>query len=362
MGIFKKENEKTTVVNPVNRSSIQSSASLLHKEGIMQQKIADRTEGPISVNDANFSDLYITPDKTCYVWSGKSNSGLKVAHFIDLQEFVKAVTEKYDGENPSYSLHYKGGNYRIEHTVALEGEQYCARKMPKSIPELEKLGLPIGIYKQLLTLGNKSGLILLAGATGTGKSTTIAALMKRYLETEGGYAFTIEDPIEMPLDGVYNTKHGDLGLCKQTVPPKGIWEEGIKSALRSKPRYIYLGEIRSPEAAVELLRAAISGHLVFSTIHANNVSDAINAMTKYASSSGISEEMAFELMANGLLACIHQNLFGTPRRLEAEGLFANPNINGGCAVRAMIRSGNLNIATIMEIQQTKMEKGLPLFE
>ena len=48
--------------------------------------------------------------------------------------------------------------------------------------------------------------------------------------------------------------------------------------------------------------------------------------------------------------------------MEAEGLFANPNINGGCAVRAMIRSGNLNIATIMEIQQTKMEKGLPLFE
>lgn len=363
MGIFKKENEKpTTVINPVNRSSIQSSASLLHKEGVMQQKIADRIDGPVSVNDANFSDLYITPDKTSYVWSGKSNSGLKVADFTDLQEFIKTVIEKYDGENPSYSLHYKGRNYRIERTIALEGEQYCARKMPKSIPELEKLGLPMGIYKQLLTLSNKSGLILLAGATGTGKSTTISSLIKRYLETEGGYAFTIEDPIEMPLDGVYQTKNGDLGLCKQTVPPRGVWEEGIKSALRSKPRYIYLGEIRSPEAAVELLRAATSGHLVLSTIHSNNVNDAINAMAKYASSSSISEEMAYELMANGLLACIHQNLLGTPRHLEAEGLFANPNINGGCAVRAMIRSGNLNIATIMETQQTKMEKGLPLFE
>ena len=370
MGIFKKENETVEnkkvntpeTLNKVGRGSIQSSASLLHREGVVQKKAVDGESGPVSTNAANFSDLYITPDKVCYVWSGKSNSGLKVANFTDLQEFINAVVDKFDGENVSYSLNYKGSNYRIERTIALEGEQYCARKMPKSIPELEKLGLPSGIYKQLLTLGNKSGLILLAGATGTGKSTTIAALIKRYLETEGGYAFTIEDPIEMPLDGVYQTKNGDLGLCKQTVPPKGIWEEGIKSALRSKPRYIYLGEIRSPEAAVELLRAATSGHLVLSTIHSNNVNDAINALAKYASSCGISEDMAYELMANGLLACIHQNLQGTPRRLQAEGLFANPNINGGCAVRAMIRSGNLNIATIMELQRTKMEKGLPLFD
>ena len=157
-------------------------------------------------------------------------------------------------------------------------------------------------------------------------------------------------------------QNGDLGLCKQTVPPKGVWEEGIKSALRSKPRYIYLGEIRSAEAAAELLRAATSGHLVMSTIHSNNVHDAINALAKYAASSGISEDMAYELLANGLLACIHQNLQGTPRRLQAVGLFANPNIYGGCAVRAMIKSGNLNIATIMEAQKTKMEKGLPLFD
>jgi len=342
--------------------SIQSSAALLHKEGRVQPKQNEGEAAPTTTNETKFSDLYITPDKTCYIWSGKSNSGLKVANFTDLQEFISAVEEKYDGENSSYSLKFKGLDYRIERTVALEGEQFCARKMPTSIPNVERLGLPAGIYKQLMSLADKSGLILIAGATGTGKSTTISALIKKYLETEGGYAFTIEDPIEMPLDGIYQTKNGDLGLCKQTTPPKGIWEEGIKSALRSKPRYIYLGEIRSPEAAVELLRAATSGHLVFSTIHANNVNDAINAMAKYASSSGMSESMAYDLMANGLLACIHQTLVGAPRRLKAEALFANPNINGGCPVRSMLRSGNLNIATIMEAQKAKMEKGLPLFE
>lgn len=344
------------------RNGTLSSAALLKNEAVAAPKPQEGEAGPQMVNDAAFSDLYITPDKTCYVWSGKSNSGLKVAKYIDLQDFINAVVEKYDGENSSYSLRYKGRDYRIERTVALEGDQFCARKMPAKIPDLEKLGLPGGVYRQLLTLADKSGLILMAGATGTGKSTTISALIKKYLQTEGGYAFTIEDPIEMPLDGVYETENGDFGLCKQTTPPKGIWEEGIKSALRSKPRYIYLGEIRSPDAAVELLRAATSGHLVLSTIHANNVGDAINAMAKYAASSGVSEEMAYELMANGFLACIHQNLVGTPRHLQVEALFANPNINSGCQVRSMLRTGKLNIATLLEQQRIKMEQGTSLFE
>ncbi len=374
MGLFGKEkndkpedktqSEKKTadIRGQIIRGNTMSSASLLHSEAKVATKQAYIDDLPKMVNDTNFSDLYITPDKKAYIWSGKSNSGLKIGKFIDIQEFITAVEEKYDGQMSSYSLRYKGRNYRIERTIALEGEQFCARKMPMEIPDLEKLGIPMGIYRQLINLAPKSGLILFAGATGTGKSTSISALIKKYLQTEGGYAFTIEDPIEMPLDGVYQTEKGDLGLCKQTTPPNGVWEEGIKSALRSKPRYIYLGEIRSAEAAVELLRAATSGHLVLSTIHANNVSDAINAVAKYSASSGISEDMAYELMANGLLACIHQNLIGSPRKLQVEALFANPDINSGCQVRAMLRTGKLNLATIMESQKTKLERGLPLFD
>ena len=309
------------------RSNAMSSAALLHSEASVV-KPAYIDDLPKMVNDTNFSDLYITPDKKSYIWSGKSSSGLKLGKFIDIQEFISAVEEKYDGKLSSYSLHYKGRNYRIERTIALEGEQFCARKMPIDIPDIEKLGMPSGVYRQLLSLAARSGLILFAGATGTGKSTSIAALLKKYLQTEGGYAFTIEDPIEMPLDGVYQTVNGDLGLCKQTTPPDGIWE----------------------------------GHLVLSTIHANNVSDAINAMAKYAASGGISEEMAYEMLANGLLGCIHQNLVGSPRKLQVETLFANPDINAGCQVRAMLRTGKLNLATIMESQKTKLERGMPLFD
>jgi twitching motility protein PilT len=367
MGLFNKDKENNASTEDAQnekkhsgRGSVISSASLLKREAVVTKKDSDNI--PQTVTDAKFSDLYITPDKKCYVWSGKSNSGLKVANYIDLHEFMNEVVSKYDGSMSSYSLKYKDRYYRVERTIALEGEQFCVRKMPISIPDLEKLGLPRGVFNQLMQLRNRTGLILLTGATGVGKSTTIASLIKKYLTTEGGYAFTIEDPIEMPLDGVYKTERGDLGLCKQTVPPDGRWDEGIKSALRSKPHYIYVGEIRSPEAAVELLRASASGHLVFSTIHGNNVTDAINSLGKYAASSGITEEMAYELIANGFLGCIYQNLVGAPKRLIVESVFANPSLTMGCQVRSMIRSGRLNLGTIIEQQKSRMDLNLPIFE
>ncbi len=361
------QNKTTLENNPKNNVASNQEKSFLQDKNLaskQQENIEDvlvckHSSGPI--NDVKFSDVYVTPDKKCYIWSGRTNCGLKIVTFDDFNEFLVELEKAYDGENRSYLLNYKGRNYRVERTIALEGVNYCARKMPTTVPNLKDLGLPYRVYEHLISLAGCSGLILLAGATGSGKSTTIAALLKEYLQKKGGYAFTIEDPIEMPLDGVYVTPEAELGLCKQTTPPDGKWEEGIKSALRSKPRYIYLGEIRSPDVASEALRAATSGHLVLSTIHANNVSDAVNALVKYAASSGISEEMAYELVANGFLGCIHQILEGAPKRAKVTYLFANPDVNAACQVRGMLRSGKLNMGTILEQQRVKIEKGLGLF-
>ena len=312
------------------------------------------------INSVVFSDVYVTPDKKTYIWGGKTNAGLIEVEFEDFPEFLKAIEEAYEGTR-SYLLQYLGRNYRVERSIATEGPQFCARKMPTHVPNLKDLGLPQGVYNHLLSLAGGSGLILLAGATGSGKSTTIAALLKEYLSQKGGYAFTIEDPVELPLDGVYVTPNKEIGLCKQTVPPEGKWEEGIKSALRSKPRYIYLGEIRSPDIASEALRAATSGHLVLSSIHANNVNEAVNSLVKYAASSGISESMAYELVAGGLLGIVHQILTGAPKRAQVTTIFANPDVNAACQVRGMIRSGKLNMATLMEQQRILLQSNKPLF-
>lgn len=343
----------------LSNASIRQTAPAQNRINPEEALVCKQSSGLI--NEVKFSDVYVTPDKKCYIWGGRTNCGLKIVTFDDFDEFFDKLEKTYDGENRSYLLNYKGRNYRVERTIALEGANYCARKMPITVPNLKDLGLPYRVYEHLISLAGCSGLILLAGATGSGKSTTIAALLKEYLQKKGGYAFTIEDPIEMPLDGVYVTPEGELGLCKQTTPPNGKWEEGIKSALRSKPRYIYLGEIRSPDVASEALRAATSGHLVLSTIHANNVSDAVNALVKYAASSGISEEMAYELVANGFLGCIHQILEGAPKRAKVTYLFANPDVNAACQVRAMLRGGKLNMGTLLEQQRVKMERGLGLF-
>jgi hypothetical protein len=160
MGLFNKDKENNASTEDAQnekkhsgRGSVISSASLLKREAVVTKKDSDNI--PQTVTDAKFSDLYITPDKKCYVWSGKSNSGLKVANYIDLHEFMNEVVSKYDGSMSSYSLKYKDRYYRVERTIALEGEQFCVRKMPISIPDLEKLGLPRGVFNQLMQFGHK---------------------------------------------------------------------------------------------------------------------------------------------------------------------------------------------------------------
>ena len=264
-----------------------------------------------TITETKFSDIYISAaDHKAYIPDKRTLNALMVFEPDDLDKFFQLVESTWDGENPSYSVCYEGIFYRVERSEAISGIQYCIRKMPSSIPSVRVLGYPAELVNFLMGLRRSSGLILCSGPTGSGKTTTISSLLKEYLIKEGGFAYTIEDPTEQPLDGVYTVETGGLGLCKQTLPINGNWGESLKSALRSKPRYIMVGEVRTPDAASEVLRAATSGHLVFSTIHANNVTDAINSVVKYASAGDMSEDLAYDLFSRGMLGVIHQNLVG----------------------------------------------------
>ena len=314
------------------------------------------------LNDIYHSDVYITPAKEMFVPDPNSEFGLMQLKPDDFEEFYDLLERSYQGKT-SYSVMYEGYFFRVERTVSMYGVMFCMRKMPRNVPDMSSLGYPAALVKYLISLGNASGLILLGGATGSGKTTTISSLLREYLINNGGFAYTIEDPFEMPLDGEYHAANGSVGLCKQTQPQNDNWGASLRSALRSRPRYIMVGEIRTPEAASECLRAATSGHLVLSTIHANNVSDAIDALVKHASGGEMSEDLAFDLLSRGLLGVIHQQLVGIgKKRPILQYLFANPDTTQGDQIRNIIKTGRINLATTIEMQMTRMAQGKPLFE
>ena len=106
-----------------------------------------------------------------------------------------------------------------------------------------------------------NGIILVTGATGTGKSTTVYAILQR-LNTEDRNIITVEDPIEMNISGINQVQViSDIGLTFANV---------LRSMLRQDPDIIMIGEVRDDETARIAVRASITGHLVLSTIHTNN--------------------------------------------------------------------------------------------
>ena len=313
------------------------------------------------IEDQLFSDIYFTPENIAYVHDGETRYGLKELYADDLPEFRKALDEGYNGRS-SYSLSFGNTMYRVERVATLTGIHYSARRMPRKTPDVARLGLPENLTNHLISLNRESGLLLWGGPTGAGKTTSISCLLRKYLEREGGFAYTIEDPPELPLDGIYPSKRGGLGLCKQTEPINNDWGESLKSVLRCRPRYILVGEIRTPECASQILRAATSGHLVLSTIHANSVEDALNSVIKYATAGGLNEELAADLLGRGILGVVHQKLQGIKTMFpELRFVFAHPDPTSADQLRVAIRDRQLSLGTLMEAQSARMFQGKPLF-
>lgn len=313
------------------------------------------------IEDQLFSDIYFTPENIAYVHDGETRYGLKELYADDLPEFRKALDEGYNGRS-SYSLSFGNTMYRVERVATLTGIHYSARRMPRKTPDVARLGLPENLTNHLISLNRESGLLLWGGPTGAGKTTSISCLLRKYMEREGGFAYTIEDPPELPLDGIYPSKRGGLGLCKQTEPINNDWGESLKSVLRCRPRYILVGEIRTPECASQILRAATSGHLVLSTIHANSVEDALNSVIKYATAGGLNEELAADLLGRGILGVVHQKLQGIKTMFpELRFVFANPDPTVADQLRVSIRDRQLSLGTLMEAQSARMFQGKPLF-
>jgi len=310
----------------------------------------------------NFSDLYINDDKDFFISDNHYKNSLKKIEVSDKEEFCNKLFAK-EHKDSSYSLVYNGTYFRVELSNSISGRLWCLRRMPEKVPSIHNLNYNHRFLQQILSLADKSGLILWSGSTGQGKTTAISSLLAEYLNVNGGFAYAIEDPIEMPMEGEYQAINGSVGFCRQIEVENDNWGVLLKSALRSHPRYIFIGEIRTSDAALECLRAAISGHLVLATIHAGTLTDAISSLVKYASF-GMNEASAYDVLSRGILAVVNQELVGIDNNKHpiVEMLFANPELNKADPVRSIIRSGVLNLATVIERQAIKIAKSQPIFD
>ena len=147
------------------------------------------------------------------------------------------------------------------------------RYIPSTIPDLDTLNLPT-VLSELVTV--KHGLILIAGATGSGKSTTIASMLDRRNGTQTGHILTLEDPIEY----LFRSKKSIVNQREIGADTASL-NVALKNALRQAPDCILIGEIRDKETMSAAIAYAQSGHLVLATLHANNSYNALNRIISF---------------------------------------------------------------------------------
>ena len=189
-------------------------------------------------------------------------------------------------------------NCRCHFYKTIKGRAIAIRLLPDKIPSLNRLGLPESVK---LLADKKSGLIIVSGPTGSGKSTTIASIIDAINQKYNYHIITIEDPIEYTFE---NKK----SIISQIPLGKNItnFSESIKSAMRENPNVIMIGELRTLEDIKVALFAAESGHLVITTLHANNAIDALDRMINYEEKLNLKN-----LLANTFQAIITQKLVTT---------------------------------------------------
>ncbi len=201
-----------------------------------------------------------------------------------------------------FTVRDSGISYRVSVLISINETVYVLRRFPATVPDMNTLGIHPRHVERLMT-PNITGLIVIAGAFGQGKTTTASSLITARLAKYGGVGITIEDPPEMPLEG----GHGN-GICFQTWVEQGGFANELRKAARWAPDIIFLGEVRDGETAAEALRASINGRLVICTTHAGSVAMAVERMYTLANGAAGNSEDVANLLANGLTAVLHQRL------------------------------------------------------
>ena len=230
------------------------------------------------------------------------------------EEFAKEMECNFAISIPNIS------RFRVNVYVQQQHVAMVVRTIASEIPNFEKLDLP-PVLKEVIM--NKRGLVLVVGGTGSGKSTTLAALIDYRNSTSPGHIITVEDPVEY----VHTSKkslisHREVGVDTHS------WHHALKNTLRQAPDVILIGEIRDPETMEHAIAFAETGHLCLGTLHANNANQTIDRIINFFPEER-RNQLLMDLSAN-LRSIVSQRLIrtedGKGRKAAIEILINTPSI------------------------------------
>ena len=281
------------------------------------------------------SDLYLaTGAPPCAKFQGDLRSlntiALKPGEVAKIAETLMDADQNVTFEkelemNLAFSLSGVG-RFRINIFKQRNEVSIVARNIKLDIPKFEDLGLP-EVLKDVIM--RKRGLVLFVGGTGSGKSTSLAALIDHRNSNASGHIITIEDPIE------FLHKHKKSIVNQREVGIDTLsFKSALKNTLRQAPDVILIGEIRDRETMEHALTFSETGHLVLSTLHANNANQALDRIINF-----FPEERRVQLLndlGNNLQAFVSQRLIATK---EGGRCAAIEVMIGTLTIREMIKKG-----------------------
>ncbi|TCT19567.1 PilT/PilU family type 4a pilus ATPase [Thiobaca trueperi] len=240
------------------------------------------------------------------------------------------------------------GRFRVSAFVQRESAGMVLRRIETRIPTLEELKLP-SILRDLALI--KRGMVIFVGATGTGKSTSLAALVGYRNRQTTGHIITVEDPIEFvhEHDGCIITQR-EVGVDTES------FEVALRNTLRQAPDVILIGEIRTRATMEYAITFAETGHLVLATLHANNANQAMDRIISFFPEDS-RDQMLLDLSLN-LKAVVAQQLIprksGQGRRAVIEVLLNTP------LAADLIRKGE--VSKLKELMKQSAEQGMVTFD
>lgn len=258
-------------------------------------------------SDKTFSDILMESDGPVMLKTSKgwSDAGITPYPTMDqIGEFLDPVDPAWHDNivrgSINRPLDLQTWRLRVNAYLALGGKKLMVsiRRVPLTPPSLQQTGLPPSVR---LLLESPHGIILISGATGAGKTTSMAAMVDVINEMRHAHIITIEDPIEF----VFKRKNSVFSQREIGVDCASF-AQGVQDAMRQRPDVIVIGEIRDRETAEQALIAGESGHLVIGTLHASSASGTISKILGFY---GAQERPArLESLAGSLVGVINQSL------------------------------------------------------